>query len=306
MQQIKFTIKNTLETDNLLYEHFDQSTDLPPQMDLINDVKQAKNLVETFEKSEYKITVKASAGKGINPTFDLVTNDMSKGGGFTIHTNSKRASLVAEVDGEFTVNTDDDTAKQLKKAYSLGKLQFYIINFGARKEVLEPYSYKQVSGKIADGDWDNDDSWPKVISYDSDIFAKKIALRKTPTINIPVKINTKITIDSTKIESVKKALADGLTMRIGLTIPGGVTGFLVNASDWDGITKFSLKGNLLAIKIDAFYTAEIDSWIRKYKSQAPFGIELDCIFDSNSELHYFGEKDASGSFSPIKVGEISV
>ena len=305
MSELKLIVKGRFETDNFIYQHYSQVDNIPPQIDIVKELKEAAKLLSGFGFADFKIVVHANVGKGLNVKIDLGAENLISGKGINVTSGSNIASLHADVDGEFLVDVDVDSAKQMKKAFSSSKLKFFVTNIVARKEIADPYGFLNVSGTISGGEWDDVDSWPAVSLFESPIFSKKSTAKAKQILKVPVKVSTEIFIEKNKVEAVQKAIEEGMTMRIGLTIPGGVNGFLVKQSDWAGRADFSLNGNFLQVNIDAVHAVEVDAWMKKYKSKAPFGIELECIFDGESDLHYFGGKDAGGFFASLKVGEIS-
>ena len=306
MTSIKIAIKGNYQTGNVVHQYFLPEINPVPSMDILKEVEALHKIFDEFNDQNAMIVVRASLGSGVYIDFDLKITTMLNGGSLRIEPDKSNLSLINYVDAEFLIDIDSDNEKQLKKAYSKSSLKFYITRIGVKKETLEPYSFTNLFGVISGGDWDNDDSWPAVFSFESDIFKKKASIKVTPFIKIPVKANTEIVIDKDKLEAVAIALNAGIVTRVGLSIPGGGNSFFVKQEDWLGKAKFSIKENLLIVDIDAFINLEIDSWMKKYKSKSPFSVELECILDCNSEIHYFGIKGESGYFNPIKAGEVSL
>lgn len=306
MTTLKIVVKGKYHTGNVIHQCFLSNVSPVPKMDILDDTKNVKNLLEEFNEQDAVIVVRASLGSGVNVDLDLNCRMMADGGHIKISPDKSTVSLVGDIDAQFSVDIDLDTEKQFKKAYSKSTLKFYITRLGAKKDTAEPYSFSHLMGVIKGGDWDNDDSWPTVIRFESDIFTKKTAVKAASLIKIPVKAKSKIAIAKDKLDAVKSALATGIVTRVGLSIPGGGNSFFVKQEDWQGKANFAIKGNSLVVDIDAFIQIEIDSWMRKYKAKSPFNVDLECILDVNSELHYFGEQDEAGFFTPIKAGAVSL
>lgn len=304
MSSIKILVKGKFETDNFIHEHFDEN-DPPPRADIIKKQTDVVELLEGFNESKWKLIVQSSNGKGSKISFELRHENISNGGTFSINAHPKKAAIITDVDAEFTYELDADKAKELKKSYSAGTLKLYLTNIGARWEIETPWAYSNVSGKIKDGDWEDDNSWPAVSNFESDVFTKKSATKAKPTLIIPVNIKTSMVIDKSKVKSIKTAIKNGMVTRVGLCIPRGSNSFLVKSTDWVGSSNFSLQGGILNVDINATYTIEVDTWIKKYKDQAPFSIEVDCIFDADGGIHYFGECGEDGYFKAIRVGEVA-
>jgi hypothetical protein len=307
MSEIKFQIKGNFQTDNCLHKYEDPKKSPLPQLDILEVAKEASALLKNFHESGRQVEIRASGLPSMRITLNF--GDMSPGGKFNLAAHAKKPALIAEIDGEFTFKVDSGDEKELKKAHKAGKLKFFVTNIGNKQETSNPYSYSYVSGKIAGGEWGSDDSWPAVSGYESDLFDKKADSKKAvqkskPTVIVPIKVKTKIAIDSTKVDAVKSAVEDGLTMRVALAIKGGSYSFDVKVADLKGKANFSMKGKSLSVDIDANCTTEVDSWMKKYKAQAPFTIELICVLDTNSELHYFGEWNENGYFDSLKIGAL--
>jgi hypothetical protein len=306
MSNLIIAIKGNYNTSNAVHDYFLPKISPAPSMNILEDAKDLKKIFDEFNDQDAIIGVRASLGSGLNIDFDLKINMMIEGDFVKLKSNKTSASLTGDVDAKFSIAIDPEDEKQLKKAFSKSSLRFYVTRLGMKRETNEPYSFSNLTGIIKDGEWGNDDSWPSVMSFDSDIFKKKATTKITPLIKIPVKTKTKIIIEDEKLEAVRSAIISGIVTRVGLTIPGGSNSFFVKQEDWLGKANFSIKSNTLVVDIDAFINLEIDSWMKKYKSKSPFGVEWECILDSDSSLHYFGEKGDNGYFSSIKVGEISL
>lgn len=306
MTTLKIVVKGKYHTGNAIHQYFLPKVSPVPKMDILDDSKNVKKLLEEFDEQDAVVVVRASLGSGVNVDLDLNCRMMTDGGHIKISPDKSAVSLVGDMNAQFSGDVDSDTEKQLKKAYSKSTLKFYITKLGAKKDSAEPYSFSHLMGVIKDGDWDNADSWPTVISFESDIFTKKTAVKAASLIKIPVRSKSKIAIAKDKLDAVKSALATGVVTRVGLSIPGGGNSFFVKQEDWQGKANFAIKGNSLIVDIDAFIHMEIDSWMKKYKAKSPFNVDLEGILDMNSELHYFGEQDEAGFFPPIKAGEASL
>ena len=99
---------------------------------------------------------------------------------------------------------------------------------GARWETETPYAYAGISGKIEGGEWDDDNSWPAISSFESDVFLKKSAAKSKPT-------SATATLPSV-VDSIKLA-----------ALPAGLASFEINiksvtseGSDSDGDLSISV------------------------------------------------------------------
>jgi hypothetical protein len=303
MTTINFKISGNFKTGNFLHDHFKEGGP-SPSTEIITQKQDCEKIFKMFDKNDLSIIIMASNSKGASINIPLSFKNATSINNIRITTRSDKPGIALDLNANFTAEIDNDDAKEIKKYYKSGNLNFYLTTIKLHKETESPYSYSTAMGILDGGDWETDESWHKIGKFDSDLFGSiKPSKQKTKSELIAkLSSNVKIVIPELNGKTFNEFFGEDPSIRVSITIPNASNSILIKLSELN--SKFSIKKDTLIINFNSNYSFKIDSWLKKYKSHSPFPIELKCIFDSNSNIHYFGEMGNSGFNNSPKIGEL--
>lgn len=307
MSSIKFKISGKFCTGNLLHDHYEEGKN-PAATDIITTANAAEKLITSFKPEDLNLELMATNSKGASIKIPLSFKNATDVKNIELSFDQKKPSIVLSIDATFNSEIDSDDTKELKKYFKSGKLGFYFTTIKLSKTSENPFSYSHAIGFLEGGNWDLDESWHKVTEFESIIFdnTKPTKPKKSNDLELKLKGTAKANVIDLKSKGIENLFGSNPSIRISITIPNGSNSLIFKKSELTGVFDLSSKDDVLTLKLSATCQVKIDSWIKKYKDSSPFPVELSCIFDKESNLHYFGKINKSGYYDSPLFGELNI